>query len=457
MTGRQGASLATPSKAAAGLSNGRLTSALTGAMLMLAAVSGSTALVGLIIFTVAKLSGRVGYNSQISVFVATAHAVACLIGVGIVSLAAWRGRRVLLHKLVFAVVSGLTILAYFELAAGIWFPRVQQRGSLYVSDSEVGWRMRPDYCTEHLGGLLCTNKEGFRSPSLEYEKSPDQVRVVCLGDSLTFGHGVATRDAYPQQLGYLLRVRFPKRRWEVINAGVEGHSTFQSTAELRRCLKYDPDLAVLLFCLNDVTEKYLVLRAFGGTGLDYHGVVDGSAGRLLTLLVQMRHYSALATALTPSSAEAERKEAYAISRLWEQPFPQHLEEAWSQTERELEELVALCERQGIGLLVAMAPHRAQVTGGAALNAPQKRLERWAQERSVAFMDLLPDLRERSGDGSRASVGRLFLDAGHLTAEGNHIIAAAIVEAFESGIVDTAGASWEEGLRTIRRVGDKPDG
>ena len=59
--------------------------------------------------------------------------------------------------------------------------------------------------------LVSTNAKGFRGPPLEPQKT--SYRVLCLGDSVTFGWGVAEDESYPARLRKSLGL-------EVINAGV---------------------------------------------------------------------------------------------------------------------------------------------------------------------------------------------------------------------------------------------
>jgi len=62
--------------------------------------------------------------------------------------------------------------------------------------------------------------------------------------------------------------------YQVINAGVSGYSTFQYLEVLKRSMKFSPDFIAIGFCMNDVTEPYKVSKSFGGSGLDYHGVLQ---------------------------------------------------------------------------------------------------------------------------------------------------------------------------------------
>ena len=96
-----------------------------------------------------------------------------------------------------------------------------------------------------------TNEHGFRSASFAETKPAGVFRIVCLGDSSTFGMNVNDADAYPQVLARLLDER-AQGRFEVLNLGVPGYSSRQGLELLRRSvLRYQPDLVTFAFGTND--------------------------------------------------------------------------------------------------------------------------------------------------------------------------------------------------------------
>lgn len=96
------------------------------------------------------------------------------------------------------------------------------------------------------------NAQGFRGREVEREKPADTFRIVCLGDSQTFGNGVGDEETWPHALETALREAHPGRAIEVMNCGVGGYETEQEVAYLElRLLDYAPDLVVLGFFLND--------------------------------------------------------------------------------------------------------------------------------------------------------------------------------------------------------------
>ena len=74
-------------------------------------------------------------------------------------------------------------------------------------------------------------------------------RIVCLGDSLTSGHGIGTAAAFPALLHQ--RVRRAGFPYEVINAGVSRSTSADGRARLDRSLDGDVRVMVLALGVND--------------------------------------------------------------------------------------------------------------------------------------------------------------------------------------------------------------
>src|SRR3954471_947947 len=74
-------------------------------------------------------------------------------------------------------------------------------------------------------------------------------RIVCLGDSLTSGHGIGTAVAFPALLHQ--RVRRAGFPYEVVNAGVSRDTTAHARARLDRALEGDVRVLVVAIGVND--------------------------------------------------------------------------------------------------------------------------------------------------------------------------------------------------------------
>jgi len=77
----------------------------------------------------------------------------------------------------------------------------------------------------------------------------DERVVVCLGDSLTEGYGLAPEQSYPTLLERMLRERGHAVR--VVNAGVSGSTSASAASRLRWQLRSRPDVVVIALGGND--------------------------------------------------------------------------------------------------------------------------------------------------------------------------------------------------------------
>jgi lysophospholipase L1-like esterase len=99
---------------------------------------------------------------------------------------------------------------------------------------------------------LAVNAAGHRGPDLPPTR-PAGYRILCIGDSITFGFGVDQPAPYPRRLEALLRARHPGLAVEVINAGVPGWSWLQGLRFLEaEGLAMRPDLVVQAHGSNDM-------------------------------------------------------------------------------------------------------------------------------------------------------------------------------------------------------------
>ena len=121
-----------------------------------------------------------------------------------------------------------------------------------------------------------TNSLGFRGgefPLVETrdgsieaigEKPDGVLRIVFLGDSVTFGEGVHDSDTFVERVGRGLSTRL-SRPIEVYNFGVGGHNTSDARWVWQRYARHlDPDLVVYTFVLNDAEPRLFRLEQTSG-------------------------------------------------------------------------------------------------------------------------------------------------------------------------------------------------
>lgn len=116
------------------------------------------------------------------------------------------------------------------------------------------------------------NSLGLRGPEPAVIKSRETIRIVCLGDEMTFGPGLSDDQLFTATLQRLLEPYLP-RKLEVINAGVPEYCPLLSLLQYRHQLQsLDPDVIVLTFEMGDVADDY---RVRGFTSLDENGMPLG--------------------------------------------------------------------------------------------------------------------------------------------------------------------------------------
>jgi lysophospholipase L1-like esterase/Flp pilus assembly protein TadD len=143
-----------------------------------------------------------------------------------------------------------------EAAAAAVHMRVPD-GKLTVWDPDLYYRLRPGML---LAGHYPINALGTRGPVLSPAGAdrPDALRIVCVGDSSTFGLAVGEDETWPAWLQQILAGLFEgSRRVEVLNAGVIGYSTEQNRRQLERdLLPLLPDVVVICpTAQNDTTLR----------------------------------------------------------------------------------------------------------------------------------------------------------------------------------------------------------
>ena len=104
--------------------------------------------------------------------------------------------------------------------------------------------------------LIVVDHHGFLSnvpPTLEYKKSPNEIRIATIGASTTASINLSYDENWPGHLGTLLQNALPAKKIRVINAGVPGFDTAQSIGNLAlRVIPFSPDVVIIYHAYNDL-------------------------------------------------------------------------------------------------------------------------------------------------------------------------------------------------------------
>lgn len=135
----------------------------------------------------------------------------------------------------------------FPLNRDIDFPEVYKR------DAQLFWRFRKGITTESKQFSDLTyliNAHGLRGPELTTENNG--LRLLALGNSCTFGWGIAWKNTWTQLLQSGAQKFLPAGSIEVLNAGVPGYSSHQGKIYFAdELIKLKPDMVLIMFGWND--------------------------------------------------------------------------------------------------------------------------------------------------------------------------------------------------------------
>ena len=141
------------------------------------------------------------------------------------------------------------------------------QATIFEGDPLLLWRLKPNLDHAYWDyTIVSTNAQGFRADYPIGRKPAGTFRIVCLGDSVTFGYRVPPAwpdkpkdynpewQPYPMLLEKELRKANPNRSIEVFPMAVPGYTSHQGLAWLRRDIGYlQPDLVIASFGWNDAS------------------------------------------------------------------------------------------------------------------------------------------------------------------------------------------------------------
>jgi lysophospholipase L1-like esterase len=342
--------------------------------------------------------------------------------------------RLFLFRCLLAVASSLVAFALAEIACRILMPeqasvrfqqdvdelqglKLDEAARMIRNDPELFWKLAPGSRIPDdawpFFGVIANGQSLREDHEIPPEKPPGQTRILFLGDSCTFGYGVAHDATFVEVVESLLKGATGKPV-ECINAGVPGYSLFQGYRYLiTEGLQYQPDLVVLTFGWND------------------SGVWDHLGDR---------DHHAILREMQPPTLLRQSRVCQLIWRHWNKPAgggagiearPRLLPSEFAET---LEQIRAVLEPHHIPLLVFVWPMKANADPAIPADARtplQTELMTFGKAHPLAtdppidgVLDLVPLGRELVG---KHGAGAIYFDQGHVTPLGHRAIAEAIAD------------------------------
>jgi hypothetical protein len=227
------------------------------------------------------------------------------------------------------------------------------------------------------------NALGYRDLEHVQPRPAGVRRMVCLGDSFTWGVGVLFDDAWPQRVERTLS-RTRGERWEAVNLAEPGMNAVQQVSRLdSEGFGYEPDVVVMAWVMNDSEDEDAAearrARDWAEEEARPPGPVEGLWSRsALVSLVRTRVHATLENRRRISGYRSMYADDYA---------------GWTKAREALVTMGGLCRARGVPFVVVIFPLFANPLDArypfAELHA---KVAQAAGESGAKVVDLLPYYR-----------------------------------------------------------------
>ena len=306
-----------------------------------------------------------------------------------------------------AVIAGIT-LAALEVVCRIldpigisYYPETARWLDTLVVKEPIGYWNRPGVSGNYFGAAVRINSLGLRGPEVP-PKTPDEFRVLMMGDSFPFGLGVADEHALPATLEARLRATAgPGTDIRVINMGVVSYNSEQELRQLEELgLGLKPDLVLLAFAVNDIEPVMWVFEKRRGLVVDM--AQRSYAVSLLAFIarnVKFKLVGYSGIALGEFRADSPR---------------------WQVVDRCLSRMNAHCRDAGIPFVVFVYDD---------LVEPRRLVKEVGLRETFPVLDLEPALKARLAGRNPKELMNSVVDS-HPNVEGNRVWAELLVDALD---------------------------
>ncbi len=367
----------------------------------------------------------------------------------VASPSARKGRvRAIFQVLAVVAITLVFTLGLLEGALRLFAPQITQPVTRDMFDIDRGARFRNKagasvvHDSGELHATYTINSQGVRGTQVYGPVTPDRTRLLCIGDSFTFGWGVEADQAFPALLN--ADKSAAGQPIESINAGVIGYGTSHEVAWMHEYgWALQPKIVVVGFFVgNDVTDVMRDMIYNKTNTPEQQAVVDmvwrlkgqgSQQGDVETWLKANSHayvfLNKIYERLMPAPPKQQPDMTNTAYNYLKQEPPERAT-GWNTTLSLLDELHWKAEQYGAALVVVAIPAKEQVDATAwqdmqksfGLTAadldrdlPQQRLAAWSAGSGVPVIDLLPGFRAAGNQQLYFNADPHWTPAGHALA------------------------------------------
>ena len=314
----------------------------------------------------------------------------------------------------------------------------------------------PNTSANFLGVPVRINRLGLREDEIATPKPLHTLRVVVVGDSVTFGYGIPVENTYAKLLEKRLNEQSSDgMRYEVLNGGTLGGSLADYLHFLTmKAELLQPDIVIVGLNLNDVFV-YSESGNISEDGAEWQGARQPRLHRFSEFLLRHSHlymfcYTRLKLSLYALGVlDMNKLQGSNFAAL--APPSAYQAEAWESTLGMLSRIAAFCWEHGYRLVVVVFPmqmqmspaelkfyrekYRLQLGDGALTGEPQRRLREFAAATCMSLLDLLPVYRTYNSQDLYLRNNMIRSDPNHPSVKGNQVAADEIFRVLRNFIRD----------------------
>jgi len=306
------------------------------------------------------------------------------------------------------------------------------------------------YTKDKTGGHpVVLNSAKLRDEEVSPDFPADGVRIILLGNSVTFGSGIAVEDAFAGRLDALLKLRHDGVKYDVINGGGQGDAMQYYFSLLDdHGFGFNPDAVALILTSNHVAGQKLpvavgqaknkdqLISSIKRIPFEAHLFLFGNFYTYVAFDRLIRQ-SLFAAGLTRESLNRTDNYLYGFAVDVPAVKLEKVDADYDELARSILELKRRLESRGIKFLIIAIPNRFELSNLRRDNhrnvpldkiriLPGRRFKRIAEQNGIPFMDMLPVFKAKRREmlDGKISYDPLYVtfDSIHLNPTGHRLVA-----------------------------------
>jgi len=256
-------------------------------------------------------------------------------------------------------------------------------------DADKQYELAPGSRGMLAGASVAINSFGCRDREHAIERTPGVVRIVGIGDSLTFGQGVEAEQTYLARLEAELTARHLPV--EIINCGVFGYNVNEETerfSETAGLLK--PDIMIIGYELGDLLPNPPYRKK---TGAGKGGAAPADAGGMRWRgFFELFKRSRLVTFLAYRYSFLLKKLSL---RNWDSLYADG-SPLWKNLNARYDRMAGIARTRGIDVAVVIVPELSNLDDRYPFKSVHARVAEMCRSRGMRVIDLLPSFLGQDG-------------------------------------------------------------